>query len=291
MFGRISLPAANSALTVQLVSSSHLVLADDRGRQTGFDLTRQVRRGAIGHSDSGGSVRRERHCVPDSAQPPEWAAGVARGPGVQRRHPTPGDGRAPHLRESVDGADRIAARYDPDRALDVYDVGIDPESLRARLNGRDVRTLFHPYAGWREVPGVPLTSGVNRLDLVIKGGHRSQAADGASPSNVHGPRRLRNPSITTTCERFWHAPVVVIVASRQGVEPAGPASRLSGSVTLKIKAISAIAPAREGARALASDADSLPVARESLDCGLHGANAPADFAQVPPAFWDRCCCP
>jgi hypothetical protein len=50
-----------------------------------------------------------------------------------------------------------------------YDAGIDPESLRARLNGRDTRTLFHPYPGWREVASVPLTPGENRLDIAIKG--------------------------------------------------------------------------------------------------------------------------
>ena len=50
-----------------------------------------------------------------------------------------------------------------------YAAGIDPESLRARLNGRNASTLFHPYSGWREVAGVPLTPGVNRLDLGIKG--------------------------------------------------------------------------------------------------------------------------
>ena len=50
-----------------------------------------------------------------------------------------------------------------------YAAGIDPESLRARLNGRSASTLFHPYPGWREVAGVPLTPGVNHLELVIKG--------------------------------------------------------------------------------------------------------------------------
>jgi len=46
-------------------------------------------------------------------------------------------------------------------------VGIDPESLCARLNGRNVTTLFHPEAGWREVAGVRVTPGVNRVELVI----------------------------------------------------------------------------------------------------------------------------
>jgi hypothetical protein len=50
-----------------------------------------------------------------------------------------------------------------------YAAGINPESLRARLNGRNATTLFHPYPGWREVAGVPLIPGVNRLDLAIKG--------------------------------------------------------------------------------------------------------------------------
>ena len=38
-----------------------------------------------------------------------------------------------------------------------YDAGIDAASLRARLNGREASTLFHPYPAWREVAGIPLT--------------------------------------------------------------------------------------------------------------------------------------
>ena len=50
-----------------------------------------------------------------------------------------------------------------------YAAGIDPDSLRATLNGRKAGTMFHPYQGWREVVSVPLTPGANRLDLAIKG--------------------------------------------------------------------------------------------------------------------------
>ena len=50
-----------------------------------------------------------------------------------------------------------------------YAAGINPDSFRARLNGRKASTLFHPYPGWREVAGVPLAPGVNRLDIAING--------------------------------------------------------------------------------------------------------------------------
>jgi hypothetical protein len=227
-FGRISLPAANTALTFQLVSDGHLLLTDDRGRHTGFDLTRQVV-----HEEIPGSSYQERAIPPALAAEPH--AKPLRSIGVvdpesseyvlsvERTQAEPywlsvgrfQQGRSiiliqadPHV--SSDIAYRIQL-HPPDvrQALRVigafnggtnprpgglltfaspttartelprgttrtdllvfYDAGIDPESLRARLNGREASMLFHPYAGWREVARIPLAPGVNRLDLVIKG--------------------------------------------------------------------------------------------------------------------------
>jgi hypothetical protein len=50
-----------------------------------------------------------------------------------------------------------------------YAPGIRPDSLGAKLNGKDVMTRFHPYAGWREVVRLPLEPGDNILDIGIKG--------------------------------------------------------------------------------------------------------------------------
>jgi hypothetical protein len=76
-FNRISLPAADAALTFQLVSDGHLLLTDDRGRQTGFDLTRQVV-----HEEIPGSSYQERATPPALAAEPHAkplrAIGVAR---------------------------------------------------------------------------------------------------------------------------------------------------------------------------------------------------------------------
>ena len=50
-----------------------------------------------------------------------------------------------------------------------YSPDIEPGSFRARLNGRDAISRFHPYKGWREVVSVPLAAGDNRLDLLVRG--------------------------------------------------------------------------------------------------------------------------
>jgi hypothetical protein len=229
-FSRISLPAADSALTVQLVSDGHLVLTDDGGRQTGFDdLTRHVVHEQIPASSYQESATPPALAVEPHAKPlrsigiahPESSEYVLY---VQRTQAEPfwlsvgwfEEGRSivliqadPHVSSDVVYRIRLTPldRRQPLRVLgafnggtrsprsdglltfaspttartelpegttrtDVllfYAAGIDPDSLRARLNGRDASTLFHPYPGWREVAGVPLTPGVNRLDLVIKG--------------------------------------------------------------------------------------------------------------------------
>jgi hypothetical protein len=228
-FGRISLPAADSALTFQLVSDGHLLLTDDRGRQTGVDLTRQVV-----HEEIPGSSYQERATPPALAAEPHAkplrSIGVVHPESseyvlsVQRTQAEPywlsvgrfEEGRSivliqadPHVSSDIayriqlhppdvrqalrvvgafnggarrPGTDGLLTFASPTTArtelpagttrtdlLMFYDAGIDAESLRARLNGREASTLFHPYPGWREVAGVPLIPGVNRLDLTIKG--------------------------------------------------------------------------------------------------------------------------
>jgi hypothetical protein len=218
--------AADASLTVQLVSQGHLVLTDDRGRQTGFDIATRTARAQIPQST-----------YRSNPVPPAWTSDPQARPirSIVVAHPesteyvlrvqgTEGDPYALSVGAMQDGRGITLIQTDPHVASDIryrvrvnsddarqihvvgdfngtarsgtglltfatptsvrtalpagtmrtdvlifYDAGIDPESFRAQLNGKNASAMFHPYKGWREVVGVPLTSGVNRLDLVIKG--------------------------------------------------------------------------------------------------------------------------
>jgi hypothetical protein len=229
MFSRVSLPAADVSVAVQLVSDGHLLLTDDRGRQTGFDLARNIVQEQIPASSYQQSVTPVALAADPHARPirsiglahPESAEYVL---SVQGTHAEPywltvgrfETGRSitliqadPHVSSNIayrirlnpldgrqplrvmgafngsttsPGAEALLTFASPTTArtelpagttrtdlLMFYAADIDPRSFRAQLNGRDVSTLFHPYAGWREVAGIPLTPGVNRLDLAVKG--------------------------------------------------------------------------------------------------------------------------
>jgi len=228
-FGRVNLTAVDSALAVQLVSGGHLLLTDDRGRQTGFEIARDLRHEWIPESSYRESATPLVLAADPHAQPirsiavahPASSEYVLSVQGTQAKPYWLSvgrfeDGRSitliqadPHVssdivyrirlnpldrRQSLQvlgafnggtsspGSEGLLTFASPTTVrtelppgtprtelLMFYAAGIDPGSLRARLNGQNASMLFHPYPGWREVAGVPLTPGVNRLDLAIKG--------------------------------------------------------------------------------------------------------------------------
>jgi len=228
-FSRVRLAATDSALAVQLVSDGHLLLTDNRGRQTGFEVARDLLHERIPESSYQESAPPPALAADPRAQPirsiavahPESSEYVLSVQGTQAKPYWLSVGRFevgrsitliqadPHVSSDVayrirlnpsdsrrplrvlgafnggtrsPGNDGLLTFASPTTArtelpagttrielLMFYDAGIDPESLRAQLNGRNASTLFHPYAGWREVVGVPLARGVNRLEITIKG--------------------------------------------------------------------------------------------------------------------------
>ena len=232
-FGRIGLPVADSSLTFQLVSDGHLLLTDDRGRQTGFDFTGQIVHEQIPWSSYQETPTPAALAADPLAKPlrsigvahPESSEFVLSVQGTQARPYWLSVGRFetrfesprsiiliqadPHVSSDIayrirlnpqnvrqplrvvgafnggtksPGTDGLLTFASPTAVrtelppgttrtelLMFYAAGINPDSFRARLNGRKASTLFHPYPGWREVAGVPLAPGVNRLDIAING--------------------------------------------------------------------------------------------------------------------------
>ena len=227
-FSRVGLNAADSPLFIQLVSEGHPLLADDRGRQTGFEATTQVVQEQIPDSSYHESPAPPALAADPQARPirsivvahpesreyvlhvreteskPFWLT-VSRfeegrsitliqtDPHVSsdiayRIRLDPEDVRQLHVlgdfsgQTQAPGTDRLLTFASPTTlrtelpagatrtdVLIFYAAGIAPDSFVSKLNGRPANGVFHPYKGWREVVSVPLSPGVNRLDLAIKG--------------------------------------------------------------------------------------------------------------------------